>query len=381
MQTSKVLLFIAFLLSIVFAILCWTVPFYEIYQMPKNLVINTNAEEPLGKMVSAKYNEQNNSVDFMLLNALKLYSVDATPAKKVYIGGDTLGFEYSGEGVLVVSTKGLGDIDTALQVGDVIKEVNNISITSTKELKKVLNQNDLSSGAILKIKRNNEIIQRCVKPVYDNLTGQYKLGIWAKEKLNGVGTLTYIDPTTNRFGALGHPIIEPNTNTILEVSTGQVQRCVVLGVKKAGRGNPGEIKAVLSNRDSEIGSVDKNCEAGVFGNIDINKLNKDRLLVDLGGRLCASPGSATIYSAIDGKNIRPYQIEIIKTNYQSLGSQKNLVFKVTDKRLLEHTGGIVQGMSGSPIVQNGKLIGAVTHVFVNDPTKGFGIYIDNMINN
>ncbi len=384
MKIQKILISITFLVATIFMIICWAVPFDDINKMPENIVVNSQNNDPnLGGLVNTVYNEDSNTVDFMLLNTIKLRTVNAIETKQVYIGGDTLGFEYQGDGVLVVSNKGLGVENTELEVGDIIKSVNNIEVNSIRDLRQVLDDKDsVKSGVLLKIVRNDAVIEKVIKPSFDALTQKYKLGIWAKDGLNGVGTLTYIDPTSGRYGALGHPIVEPSTRIILDVESGTVQKCVVLGVKKAGRGSPGEIKAVLSRGDSAVGSVDKNCESGIFGTLNLEKIDtSNRTLVDLGGRLSAHPGKAFIYSAIDGKNIRPYEIEIIKTNYQGSGSQKNLVFRVTDKRLLSSTGGIVQGMSGSPIVQDSKLIGAVTHVFVNDPTKGFGIYIDNMINN
>lgn len=383
MKIGKFFIYVAFCVSIVFAVSCWVIPFDEIFLMPENIVVSSQQDTALGNLVNAKYNKEDNTVDFMLLNTLRLRTVNATESKKVYIGGDTLGFSYKGKGLLVISNNGLGVENEDIKIGDIIKSVNGVEINSVRDLQKVLEDKEVvNNGAVIKLIRNNSEVEKKIKPSYDVLTQKYKLGVWTKDSLNGVGTLTYIDANTGRFGALGHPIVEPNTNAILEVNHGDVQKCTVLGVKKAGRGSPGEIKAVLGRTASMIGNIDKNCDSGIYGYLDMQKVDtRERLLVDLGGRLSAKPGKASIYSAIDGKNIRAYDIEIIKTNYQGTGSQKNLVFKVTDSRLLQNTGGIVQGMSGSPIVQNGHLIGAVTHVFVNDPTKGFGIYIDNMINN
>lgn len=383
MKFRKVIFSMLFCISIVFAFLCWAVPFGDIYHTPENVVVDSqDVERPFGTLVNTRYNKDANTVDFMLLNAITLRTVSATESKKVYLGGDTLGFDYTGDGLLVVSNKGLGVANEDFMAGDIIKSVNGVKLKSAADLRKILDESAAQKGLLIKIERNGEAIEKRVKPAYDAMTQKYKLGVWAKEGLNGVGTLTYIEPESGRFGALGHPIIEPNTRAILDVNTGSVQKCAVLGVKKASRGSPGEIRAVLTSSRKPLGTVDKNCETGIFGQLSPELIkSENRPLVDLGGRLNARPGKAQIYSSIDGKHIRPYDIEIIKTNYQGASSQKNLVFKVTDQRLLKNTGGIVQGMSGSPIVQDGCLIGAVTHVFVNDPTKGFGIYVDNMINN
>ncbi len=377
MKIGKIFFFISFILSIIFAILCWCVPFREIFSIDNGVYVTDNSNTNFGNFVSTKYNEKTESVDFLLFNALKIHSVNALETgKKVLLGGETIGFSYHGNGVLVVA-KGdncVGDIEA----GDVIKCINNENINSVSTLSKVVN----SSQGELKVKlvRDGKTMETKVKPAYDTLTKKYKLGIWARENMSGLGTLTFIDPETSRFGALGHPILEKNTKTIFEVESGNVHECTILGVKKAERGMPGELQGIFVRSKTTLGKVDKNCESGMYGTINLDhKLFSDNQLIEVGGRLSAHPGKAVIYSSIDGKNIKAYDIEIIKTNYQSSQSPKNLVFKVIDKELIDLTGGIVQGMSGSPIVQDGKLIGAVTHVFVNDATKGFGIYIDSML--
>lgn len=380
MRFGKIFFFISFTLSVVFAILCWNVPFQEIYDMQGDVYIsNDNKSAPFGDFVSTRYNESTETVDFLLFNALKIHSVDAASCgKQVYLGGDTLGFSYQGDGVLVIA-KGSNAVEN-IETGDIIKSINGEDINSVAKLSSVLN--NVSDGFVTaKIVRNNKNIEMKIKPAYDALAKKYKLGVWARESMSGIGTLTFIDPETARFGALGHPIKEQNTESILGVSNGQVHDCTILGVKRAARGEAGELRGVFIRSQSEMGTVDKNCEYGMYGNLNLNnKKFQNKQLVEVGGRLSAHPGKAQIYSSLDGKNIRAYDIEIIKTNYQSAKSPKNMIFKVTDEALISATGGIVQGMSGSPIVQDGKLIGAVTHVFVNDATKGFGIYIDNMLN-
>jgi len=383
MKLGKILIYLTFCVAIVFAVACWTRPFDDVFLMPSNVVVNSSSyDRPISALVQSRYNKEHNTVDFLLLNTLKIHSVNATTSREVYVGGDIMGFDFEGKGVLVVSNKGLGEENTEFSAGDIIYEIDNTKINGANDIETSLNTGEKGREVCVKLVRDATKIERVVKPKFDALTKQYKLGLWVKEGLNGVGTVTYIDAQTGRFGALGHPIVEPNSQAIFDVATGKAQKCVVLGVKKAERGAPGEIRAILPRTKSEIGSVDTNCETGIYGNMNIeNFTESDRLKVELGGRLVAKPGKAVIYSCIDGKNIRPYEIEIIKTNFTGAGKQKNLVFKVIDEILLKVTGGIVQGMSGSPIVQDGKLIGAITHVFVNDPTKGFGIYVDNMIAN
>lgn len=381
MEIGKILLILTFFVAVVFAVGCWTHPFDEVFLMPSKVVVGSqDYNKPISAFVQSRYNKEHNTVDFLLLNALKIHSVSATVSREVYVGGDIWGFDFDGQGVLVVSNKGLGEENADFLTGDIIYGIDDKEINGANDISSVLNTNGTGQEVRVKLVRDAIKIERVVKPKFDALTKQYKLGLWVKEGLNGVGTVTYIDAETGNFGALGHPIVEPSSQSIFEVDSGKAQRCVVLGVKKAERGVPGEIRAILPRTKSEIGSIDANRETGVFGKVDLSNFDcKNRVKVELGGRLTAKPGKATIYSCIDGKNIRPYEIEIIKTNFAGAGKQKNLVFKVTDELLLKITGGIVQGMSGSPIIQDGKLIGAITHVFVNDPTKGFGIYVDNMI--
>ncbi len=211
------------------------------------------------------------------------------------------------------------------------------------------------------------------------MTNTYKLGLWVKEDAVGIGTLSFVNATTKRFGSLGHSINDSETNECIKVSGGNIYESKILGIKKGKSGKAGELIGTF-NRENVIGTVDKNCEYGVYGFVDsVETITKNKTAVDIGGRLSAKPGKAQILTCLDGDEIKAYDIEIIKTNFQSACNEKSMVLRVTDKNLIAKTGGIVQGMSGSPIIQDGKLIGAVTHVFVNDATKGFGIYIDWML--
>ena len=231
----------------------------------------------------------------------------------------------------------------------------------------------------LKVRRNGEICDMSISPALDSITNTYKLGLWVKEDAVGIGTLSFVNATTKRFGSLGHSINDSETNEIIDVSGGNIYESKILGIKKGKSGKAGELMGTFS-REHVIGSVDKNCEFGVYGFVDdVSTFTVNKTSIDIGGRLSAKPGKAQILSSLDGDEIKAYDIEIIKTNFQQSCNEKSMVIRVTDKELIEKTGGIVQGMSGSPIIQNGKLIGAVTHVFINDATKGFGIYIDWML--
>ena len=261
---------------------------------------------------------------------------------------------------------------------DIITHINGIEVNNVDDIAQVLSTCN-GEKVKLSVKRNGELSEIFIEPALDRITNTYKLGLWIKEDAVGIGTLTFVNATTKRFGSLGHSINDSETNECIDVSGGNIYESKILGIKKGKSGKAGELIGTFS-RENVIGSVDKNCEYGVYGFVDdVENFIVDKTSIDIGGRLSAKPGKAQILSCLDGETIETYDIEIIKTNFQSSCNEKSMVIRVTDKDLIEKTGGIVQGMSGSPIIQDGKLIGAVTHVFVNDATKGFGIYIDWML--
>lgn len=322
---------------------------------------------------------------FNLFNIKKL-KVNVVEPDRYFAGGETLGFSLQSKGVILIggnyilSSNGIERPfeNSGLRSGDVITHIDGVEINSVEDISNILRDFDGDSVS-LKVKRNGEIFDVKIKPALDSLTNTYKLGLWVKEDAVGIGTLTFINATTKRFGSLGHSINDSETNEIIDVSGGNIYESKILGIKKGKSGKAGELMGTFS-RENVIGSVDKNCEYGVYGFVDdVKALTVNKTSIEVGGRLSAKPGKAQILSALDGENVEAYNIEIIKTNFQSSCNEKSMVIRVTDDNLIKKTGGIVQGMSGSPIIQDGKLIGAVTHVFVNDATKGFGIYIDWML--
>lgn len=395
MRFGKISYFVILFFAVLFALLSWFTPLREIVQMPNSIELSQNSINDYlntqnSGLITSKFNEEESSIDFYLCNAIKIKSVEAeiVPAKTVLLGGDTMGFEYNTQGVLVLGKNKIFTKDSfisniennELAEGDIITSVNGQKVNNAYEIGEILNNRENNEDFVnIHAIRKGKDYETKLKPAYDLLTKKYKLGLWVKNTVNGIGTLTYIDPTTKRFGSLGHAILDGNTNVALPVLEGDLYDCTVLGVKRAVRGTAGELRGILKT-NSTLGNVDSNTSAGVYGTITEDKMFKDRTEVELGGKHTVVPGKALMYTSIDGKNVRAYDIEIIKTSHQSTNN-RDMVIKVTDNRLIKSTGGIVQGMSGSPIVQNGKLVGAVTHVFINDATKGFGIYIDNMINN
>ena len=303
---------------------------------------------------------------------------------EVWISGETVGLYLETQGVLVVDT---GEIVTSdgskknpaknlVKSGDYIVAVNNREISGKQELIQDLSELD-SDEVILSIRRNGEMIPVSVKPVLD-AGGKYKLGLWVRDDTQGVGTLTYIDRDGN-YGALGHGISDVDTGELLDIENGDLYRAEVIGIQKGSRGNPGEIAGMIRYSPSNIiGNVNQNTENGIYGVYDLDKIRNNFRQVTVGSKEEIKEGPAGIFCSIDG-NAREYQAEITQINWDSRDSNKSFVIQVTDEALLELTGGILRGMSGSPIIQNGKLVGAVTHVFVNDPTKGYGIFIENML--
>lgn len=312
----------------------------------------------------------------------KAIFVSAGQPEKVILGGNAVGFCYEGEGVLVLSTNQnassyVDESQIVLQEGDVITKIDDTLVFCSREISNCL-KNLKQDFVTVTFLREGKTLSTKIKPYFDKLSNSLKLGVWTKDEVSGLGTLTYINPNNGFYGALGHPLLEGTTKKVLPVKTGRVYGCNILGISKGAKGIAGELKGMISKNQS-FGTVAKNTNFGIFGHIE----NAERLsfsnLVEVGGRKTAKPGYAQIYTSIDNAGPKPYDIQIIKTNYQSTSNSKSMVLKITDKELLSKTGGIVQGMSGSPIVQNGKLIGAVTHVFTGDSAKGFGIYIDWMM--
>lgn len=313
----------------------------------------------------------------------------ASDLNTVYLGGNILGYDFNTDGVYVVSTSSVltenGFLNTfskkEIVAGDIVKKVNGQDVFSGKDIDAIL-QNDENECKTAKIEaiRKGKNFSVEIKPAYDVVAQKYKLGLWVKNSLSGVGTVTYIKKD-GRFGALGHPIAISGTKDVLGVKSGNVYDCSVLGVKPASYGKTGEVLGAIARKNC-FGTLDKNCEYGVFGNMSQRyMLENEQSEIPVANRREVKTGKAQIFCALNGKDVKAYDIEIIKTNYQSVSSDKSLVFKLVDKALINTTGGIVQGMSGSPIVQNGKLVGAVTHVFINDATKGFGVYIEWMLQN
>lgn len=298
----------------------------------------------------------------------------------VYLGGYPLGFTFKCNGVLVVAIS--NDSAKNLSEGDIIKKINEYSVSSVDDIYCVLNEKIQNPDTVnLTIERKNDEIISTIQPIFDEKLGKYKLGLWIRDDCAGVGTLTYIRKDNLRFGALGHPVCDIDTGTMMPVLDGKIYKCNIVGYKRGEKNNPGELKGLFLRNGSVFGDLNKNIKSGVYGNFNSERLDYlNDEVVEVADRYEIKSGKAKIRCAIDGYEPQDYEIEIVKTYFQTTKDTKSMFIRVTDKTLLEKTGGIVQGMSGSPIIQNGKLVGAVTHVFVSDPSKGYGVFADLMIN-
>jgi stage IV sporulation protein B len=314
----------------------------------------------------------------ILVLSLTLFSTSVKAQElEFYLGGDVLGFTIKTEGATVVGTcdvitkEGLKSPckQAGIMVGDIILSLGSIAVNSANDVATVLD--DYSSGEIVtKISRNGETILLDIVPALDVL-GDYKLGVYLRDDLTGLGTVTFYR-SDGTFGSLGHPVSDEK-GSVYSVIGGDVYSSCIVGVNKATRGRAGELKGMFIG-DKPIGSITKNTNVGLYGKINnFDKGTKTKIETAK-----AKQGKAKIYSTIDGISPKYYDIDIVKVDNLT-SSNKNLVIKISDKELIKTTGGILQGMSGSPILQDGKLVGAVTHVFINDSSRGYGILIENMI--
>lgn len=325
---------------------------------------------------------------FFGLLPVKTVNVDVVSNKNLVACGNTVGVKLKLDGILVI---GISDVlsnnqkvipvkNTGIRPGNVITRINDENVDSIQELVDAI-ENNGAKPLKINYRSGNEIQQAMVSPVKSSEDDKYHIGLWVRDSTAGIGTLTYYDEKTGRFGALGHGITDIDTGTLMSVKSGEILESSILGVKMGKSGVPGELKGIFTE-GTKLGTIQTNTEIGIYGKLD--KLAAERIegkVYPVGVRADIREGPATILSNIDGKKIEEYDILIQRVSRQNLNGTKGMIIKITDHRLLDATGGIVQGMSGSPIIQGGKIVGAVTHVLVNDPTRGYGIFIEAMLRN
>nr|WP_304518896.1 SpoIVB peptidase [Clostridium estertheticum] len=352
-----------------------------------NAKVNTN-NVLSNHYIIEKGKEVKEDTDNML--KAKLTFVKKNKDIMVYPGGQPIGVKLNTKGVLVVA---LSDIDgvngktqspastAGVEIGDSIIKINNIVINHAEDISQFVNKGK-NPEITLKIQRRNgsKIFDIKVKPTIDSTDGKQKIGLWVRDSTAGVGTLTLYDSRTNKFAALGHPITDSDTGTILSINNGVIISSNIVSIKKGTRGTPGELRGLFIDENKIKGQLINNTQCGIFGNgsesLINNKFNKP---MKVGLRNEIKEGEAQILTTVNGNEPELFKIEIQKLLSQDIPGSKSMIIKITDPRLLEKTGGIVQGMSGSPIIQNNKIVGAVTHVLINKPDVGYGIYIEWML--
>ena len=314
---------------------------------------------------------------------LKEVQVQTVEDKWVSVCGASVGLYMETQGVLVVDTGEITDVEglvenpaeNIVKPGDYILEVNGTPIGGKKELIEKI-QTSQGEAMNLLVNREGEEIPLSLEPVMTP-EQDYKLGIWVRDNTQGIGTLTYVDQE-GKFGALGHGISDTDTGELLDVSQGELYQAQILAVLKGTKGVPGELSGYIEYEDSKkIGTIEKNTALGIFGQL-FPTASLPEKKVEIGYKQEVKEGKAQLMTQLDGE-VKAYDIEIIEINQNQADTNKAFEIRVTDPELLAKTGGIVQGMSGSPILQGEKLIGAVTHVFVQDSSKGYGIFIENML--
>lgn len=326
------------------------------------------------------------SVTYRLFGVLPVKTVEAVPGENIRLvpGGTAVGITIRTQGVLVV---GLGAVDTpegvlspgsaaGIRAGDVIVEADGQTVLNASHLAKLTRT---SNGTMrLTVLRDGRTLQTALQLVRDTAGGVYRIGLWVRDSTAGVGTLSFYDPQTGWFAALGHPVSDIDTQSLLSVREGRIMATQIVSVRRSEQGSPGELIGEFSVSGPALGEICINSEFGIFGEAEGALTNPLYQQLPMAFSFEAHTGGAKLLSTISTEGVQAFDCQVIRVNPQSAAATKGMVIDVTDARLLSATGGIVQGMSGCPIVQDGKLIGIVTHVFVNDPTRGYCVYAEWM---
>jgi len=393
---KKLFYFISLSLLLFVAVTMFSVDLPSIFSLPNSFYLNldeineANTQDKFGSFVDLTIEEETITsnektgekvVTFKLFGFIPIRKIVAKilPEEEVFVGGNPIGIYITTNNGIVVSQSEFGKQKhkaSNFKEGDVITKINGKDVRCLDDISKFINDSE-EKEAIVEYVRDNKIKTKNIQKIKDD-SGEYKLGLTVRDDISGIGTLTYVNTKTREFGSLGHPIC--NNTDIIKMSDGTIYDCKLLGIDKGEANNPGQLNGVFIDGKNVKGEIKKSNNFGIYGTInDLSILDTNKTAY-LGGRLTVMPGKAKIISSVSGIR-EEYEIEIIKTYNQNSEHDKSFVFRVTDKKLLSLTGGIVQGMSGSPILQNGKVVGAITHVFTADPTKGYGIYTDWMICN
>ncbi|PWK11547.1 SpoIVB peptidase [Tumebacillus permanentifrigoris] len=410
--------------AILFVAMCWFTPIHQLASIPQELRVLQGAhaaldlgmksfatvttsqpdvisvsgaptsavshlKQPL-QLDSGKTGSADVKVKLFGLIPVKSVHVNVVPDLKVIPGGQSIGVKLKSSGIMVVGynlvKQGKDAISPAEQaqvkVGDIITAIDGSTVKSVEQAAELINKAGKSGKPMeFTIKRQKELVKLKVKPLYDKDSEIYRIGLYIRDSAAGVGTLTFYAPDQKKFGALGHIITDVDTGQAIGVGEGQIVHSSVTSIDKGQSGAPGEKRGIFIDEDKVLGSITRNSDFGVFGNMS-NLPGNAKIAKAMPVALAEQvhEGKASILTVVDSQKVEEFDIQIVNVMKQKFPATKSMVIKVTDKRLLEKTGGIIQGMSGSPILQDGKVVGAVTHVFVNDPTQGYGVFLEWMLN-
>lgn len=321
---------------------------------------------------------------------IRRMTVDVVPEIRVVPGGHSIGVRLQSHGVLVVGFAAIQDEEgrvhhpgraAGLQVGDTIIAIDGRPVRGEEHAVHLFQEAGRRGRPVtLTVRRGEERLERTVQPVQEKESGRWRVGLYIRDGASGVGTLTFYHPPTRKFGALGHVIAEGENRRPFDFAHGQITAADVVKIQKGKRAAPGEKITSHPEAGGRLGVIEKNTPFGIFGRLNAplkNPLYEEPLPVAMASQV--KEGPAQILTVVDGQKIERFDVEIVRLIRQPTAEGKNMIVQITDPRLLEATGGIVQGMSGSPIIQDGRVVGAVTHVFVNDPTRGYGVLIEWML--
>ncbi|GAB3052279.1 SpoIVB peptidase [Virgibacillus ainsalahensis] len=409
-QNNNLRIYTGVLLLMVLLAVPFFAPIQKYISIPTDIVTfdnQTPIEVPaLGKSVEINTTDENiQAIDSSSFYANEpgeselIYELAGLPVKKVNLsvlddvkvipGGQSIGVQLNTMGVLVVGhhrvngengAESPGE-DAEIKVGDIIEKINGEEIKELEEVKPLVEEaGEQGEKLQVTIKRGEETIETVLQPVLDKKEKDYKIGIYIRDSAAGIGTMTFHDPESNNYGALGHVISDMDTKKPIEINDGTIVKSSVTSIEKGNNGTPGEKQADFSLAENEIGTITKNSPFGIFGKLNnpINNGSYDEPL-PIAMSHEVEEGPAKILTVVNDEEVEEFEVEVVSSVPQKFPATKGMVVQITDPELLEETGGIVQGMSGSPIIQNGKIIGAVTHVFVNDPTSGYGVHIEWML--
>jgi len=321
---------------------------------------------------------------------IKNVKVEVLPQTRIVPGGQSVGVLLHSEGVIVVGQSIVEDKngqrvnparEAGIEVGDVIIKINNKVVTSDDQVAGLVDKAGKTGQDVnILARRKGKSFKTTIKPLLCKETGRFRIGLYIRDSAAGVGTLSFYNPDTGKYGALGHVITDSDTNQPIDISDGKVVRSSIQGIQAGQKGHPGEKIGMFINDTGFSGNIEKNTKFGIYGTLNKplqNPFYSEPLPIALADQVTIGP--AEMLTVLDGEKIEKYKVEIKRILTQAVPDSKGLVIEVTDPRLLKRTGGIIQGMSGSPLIQNGKIIGAVTHVFINDPTRGYGCLIEWML--